>query len=107
MSNLLVSIVLKNCGADEDKFIPLDNMKYEIYSVSTNEFPNVILMDDGNLLSSICSAICSRKDNAPNCIGFSSNIATDRTCTLYSEVGLMNRGTIGPAMNFIGKLYLR
>ena len=105
-----MSIVLKNCGADsadEDKFIPLDTMKYEIYTVVTTEFPNVILMDDGDLLDSICSAICSRKDNYPTCIGFSSNIATDRTCTLYSEVVLMNDSTIGPPMNLTGKLYLR
>ena len=102
-------LVLKNCGANDDKFIPLDMIKYEIYNVVTTEFPNVILMDDDYLLSSICSAICLKNANSPSCVGFSSNIKTDRTCTLYSEVGIVNSSTItiSPPMNFTEELYIR
>ena len=105
-----MSIELKNCGANEDKFILLDMMKYGIdgiFNVVKTELHNVIPMDKSILLSSICSAICSQNDNYPNCIGFSSIIATDRTCILYSEVGLMNNSTTGTPLNLGGELYLR
>ena len=106
----LLSVVLKDCGANEDKFILFDMMNYGIdgiLDVVTTELHNVIPMDNSILLSSICSAMCSQKDNYPNCIGFSSNITTDRTCILYSEVSLMNSSTIGPPLNLDGELYLR
>ena len=90
-----------------DKFIPLDLTKYEISNVQTTEVPNVILMDDGNLLSSICSYICSRTDNSSSCIGFSSDISTNHACTFYSEVDVVSNSNIGPAMNVTEKVYLR
>ena len=102
-----MSLVLKYCGADNDKFIPLDMMKYEIYNVVTTEVPNVILMDNDILLSSICSAICSKKDNSSTCIGFSSDITTQHTCTLYSEVEFLSNINVGPAMNVTEEIYLR
>ena len=100
-------LVLKNCGAADDKFIPLDMIKYEIYNVVNTDVPNVIGMDDDNLLSSICSAICSKNANSPSCVGFSSNVKTDHTCTLYSEVEIMNSSTISTPMNFTEELYIR
>ena len=99
--------MLKNCGADEDKFVPLDNLKYRLVNMVTTELPNVIVMDNDMLLSSICGAICSREDNSPTCIGYSSNIANDRTCTLYSEVDLMKNSMESTTMDFIGELYLK
>ena len=96
--------MLKNCGADEDKFVPLDNLKYRVVDMATTELPNVIIMDNDKLLSSICGAICSREDNSPTCIGYSSNIANDRTCTLYSEVDLMKNSVDSAPMNLIGNL---
>ena len=98
---------MKNCGADEDKFIPLNGMKYRVVNMVKTELPNVILMDNDILLSSICGAICSRKDNYPTCIGYSSNMAKDRTCTLYSEVDLVENNMESTPMNFIGELYLK
>ena len=99
--------MLKNCGADEDKFIPLDHMKYRIVNMVTTELPQVILMDNDILLSSICGAICSRADNSHTCIGYSSNIANDHTCTLYSEVDLMDNSVDNAPMNLIGELYIK
>ena len=104
-----MSIELKNCGANEDKFILLDMMNYGIdgiLDVVSTELHNVIPMDNSILLSSICSAMCSHNDNYPDCIGFSSNMATDPTCVLYSEVSLMDNTTIGTPLN-LGELYLR
>ena len=73
-----------DCGAQEDKFIPMDMTKYEIKYEVTTEIPDVIPTDDGNLLSSVCSMMCA--GNSPLCIGFSSDISTSRSCTLYTEV---------------------
>ena len=96
---------MKNCGAQE--FIPLDKTKYEIYNVKTTEIPNVIFLDDDDLLSSICSMICSRHDNTPSCIGFSSDVSTNHSCTLYSEVDVDSNINAGPAMNITEKVYIR
>ena len=85
----------------------MDMTKYDIYNVQTTEIPDVILFDDGNLLSSICSMICSGMNNAPLCIGFSSDISTKNSCTLYSEVDVDSNINTGPAMNIIQELYLR
>ena len=41
---------MNNCGAQEDKFVPLDTTKYGINNAVTTEIPDVIPVDDGNLL---------------------------------------------------------
>ena len=102
-----MSLVLKNCGSQENKFIPLDMTKYEIYDRQITEIPNVIILDDDNMLSSICGMICSREDNTPPCIGFSSDVTTNRSCTLYSEIDVHTNMNTGPAMNVTGNVFLR
>ena len=86
LDKIPVSAAISNCGAQEDKFIPLDATKYEINNAVTTEVPHVIPIDDGNLLSSVCSVLCARKDNSPLCIGFSNDISISRSCKLYTEV---------------------
>ena len=79
-----------DCGAQEDKFIPMDMTKYEIKYEVTTEIPDVIPIDDGNLLSSVCSMMCAGKDNSPLCIGFSSDISISLGCILYTEVEVVS-----------------
>ena len=86
-----------DCGAQEDKFIPMDMTKYEIKYEVTTEIPDVIPIDDGNLLSSVCSMMCAGKDNSPLCIGFSSDITISRSCTLYTKVEVVPRINPGTA----------
>ena len=102
-----VTSVMKNCGTHEDKFVPLDFTKYEIYNVETTEVPNVIMLDDDTLLSSICSMICSQRVNTPSCIGFLSDVSKDHSCTLYTEVSVDSNIKIGPVKNVTETVYLR
>ena len=57
------------------------------------EIPDVIPVDDDNLLSSVCSMMCARKDNTPLCIGFSRDISNNRRCILYTEVEVVTGTT--------------
>ena len=99
-----MNLVLKNCGSHEDNFIQLDRTRYHVYNVQTTEITDVILTYDSNLLSSICSMICARADNIPTCVGFSSDITANHSCTLYSEIDVDSTINTGPAMNFDGKI---
>ena len=83
------SPTMSNCRT-EDKYTPLDTTMYAIKNAVTTKVPGVIHINDGNLLNSICSMMCSRKDSSPSCIGFSTDISISRGCTLYKEVEVVS-----------------
>ena len=90
-----------------ETLVPLDTTKHEIYNVKSIETPNVVLLDDENLLSSICSMICSRRDYTPTCIGFSSDVSANHSCTFYSEIDVDKNINTGPPMNITRTVYLK
>ena len=67
----------------------------------------MILLGDENLLSSICSMICSRGDYSPTCIGFSSDVSANHSCTFYSEIDVDKSINTGPSMNISETVYLK
>ena len=90
------SPIMSNCGT-EDKFIPLDTMKYAVKNAVTTEVTGVTHINDGNLLHSICSMMCSRSVSSPSCIGFSSDVSICQDCTLFTELEVVgNNATVTP-----------